>query len=110
MSRPPGTQGSAPPRARPDARTPELRAVRRRRVLQQGRIVLGPDRLLACTVSDLSPAGARLLVPGDVALPEHFDLMIAAHDLRRYPARLRWRRGDVAGVTFAPEAPGEDAP
>ncbi len=68
MSRPPGTQGSAPP-GRARIRTPELRAVRRRRVLQQGRILLGPDRLLACTVSDLSPEGARLLVPGDVALP-----------------------------------------
>ncbi|MEH3147187.1 MAG: PilZ domain-containing protein [Methylobacterium frigidaeris] len=103
MSRLTRTTGSAPPRtdrAPPGAGEPDRRAVRRRRVMQQGRILLAPDRLLACMVSDLSAAGARIRVPRGTDLPESFDLMIAAHDLRRYPVRLRWRRGDVAGVTF----------
>lgn len=80
---------------------PVPREGRRHRVLQQGRIVLGPDRLVACVVRDLSRTGAKIRVAPQVELPERFDLVIAAHDLRTIPVRLRWRRGDFAGVTFA---------
>ncbi|KMO42017.1 hypothetical protein VQ02_04355 [Methylobacterium variabile] len=83
------------------------RAARRRRVFQQGRIVLGPDRLVACEVTDVSAAGARLRVPARIALPEAFSLVIAAHDLRTVAAHLRWRRGDYAGVTFGAPSAGE---
>ncbi|TNC08617.1 PilZ domain-containing protein [Methylobacterium terricola] len=79
---------------------PVPRAGRRRRVFQQGRLVLGPDRLVACEVADLSVAGARLRVPARVALPEAFSLVIVGDDLRTVAVRLRWRRGDFAGVTF----------
>lgn len=84
------------------ARSPDPvpRAGRRRRVFQQGRLVLGPDRLVACEVTDVSTAGARLRVPARIALPETFSLVIAADDLRTVEVRLRWRRGDFAGVTF----------
>ncbi|KMO42246.1 pilus assembly protein PilZ [Methylobacterium tarhaniae] len=76
------------------------RAGRRRRVIQQGRIVLGPDRSVACEVMDLSAAGARLRVPARIDLPEAFPLAVAADDLRTVAVRLRWRRGEFAGVTF----------
>ncbi|SEO46127.1 PilZ domain-containing protein [Methylobacterium sp. ap11] len=79
---------------------PIPRAGRRHRVIQQGRIVLGPDRLVTCEIADLSAAGARLRVPARFALPETFPLVIAAHELRTVEVRLRWRRGDFAGVTF----------
>ncbi|MGE7415880.1 PilZ domain-containing protein [Methylobacterium tarhaniae] len=79
------------------------RAGRRRRVIQQGRIVLGPDRSAACEVMDLSAAGARLRVPARIDVPETFPLVIAADDLRTVTVRLRWRRGDFAGVTFEGE-------
>lgn len=79
---------------------PIPRAGRRRRVFQQGRLVLGPDRLVACEVTDVSTAGARLRVPARIALPDAFALVIAADDLRTVAVRLRWRRGDFAGVTF----------
>ncbi|GJD52852.1 hypothetical protein OPKNFCMD_5619 [Methylobacterium crusticola] len=85
------------------------RADKRRRVVQQGRIVVGADRLVACEVTDLSPAGARLRVPARFDLPETFALVIAAHDLRTLEARLRWRRGDFAGVTFGPPGPAPPA-
>ncbi|OAS27551.1 pilus assembly protein PilZ [Methylobacterium platani] len=84
---------------------PIPRAGRRRRVFQQGRIVIGADRLVACEVTDVSAAGARLRVPARIVLPESFSLVIAAHDLRTVAARLRWRRGDFAGVTFEGPAP-----
>lgn len=81
-------------------RTAEPRSPRRYRVMQQGRIVLGPDTILACTVRDLSPLGAKIVLSRPVALPEGFSLVIAAHELRTLSVRLRWQRGDVAGVTF----------
>ncbi|MEH3119364.1 MAG: PilZ domain-containing protein [Methylorubrum populi] len=77
-----------------------VRAGKRYRVVQQGRIVLGPERLLACTVRDLSHRGAKIHVAAAHDLPETFPLVIAAHDLRTVTVRLRWRRGDLAGVTF----------
>ncbi|MGX7707009.1 PilZ domain-containing protein [Methylobacterium sp. Gmos1] len=79
---------------------PVPRAGRRRRLVQQGRIVLGPDHSVACAIADVSNEGARLRVPARVALPDTFPLVIAAHDLRTVTVRLRWRRGDYAGVTF----------
>jgi hypothetical protein len=81
---------------------PVARLAKRRRVAQQGRIVLGPERLVGCEIRDLSRTGAKLRVAPEIALPETFSLVIAAHDLRTLTVRLRWRRGDFAGVTFEP--------
>lgn len=81
---------------------PVARLAKRRRVAQQGRIVLGPERLVGCEVRDLSRTGAKLRVAPEIALPETFPLVIAAHDLRTLTVRLRWRRGGFAGVTFEP--------
>lgn len=82
--------------------TPVARLAKRHRVVQQGRIVLGPERLVGCEVRDLSRTGAKLRVAPGIALPDTFPLVIAAHDLRTLTVRLRWRRGDFAGVTFEP--------
>lgn len=84
----------------PEAAAPVARVGKRHRVVQQGRIVLGPERLIACTVRDLSHRGAKIRVDSRHVLPESFSLVIAAHDLRTLPARLCWRRGDLAGVAF----------
>lgn len=81
-----------------------VRTRRRHRVMQQARIVLGPDTLLPCMVRDLSPAGAKIVLSRPVRLPDAFDLVIAAHDLRTVSVRLRWQRGEVAGVWFATAA------
>ncbi|OAS18814.1 PilZ domain-containing protein [Methylobacterium platani] len=77
-----------------------VRAAKRYRVLLQGRIVLGPERSLACTVLDLSWCGAKIRVAPEVGLPDVFPLVIAAEDLRTVTVHLRWRRGDLAGVAF----------
>ena len=87
----------------PEAAAPVARAGKRHRVVQQGRIVLGPERLIACTVRDLSPQGAKIRIAPEHVLPETFPLVIAAHDLRTVTARLCWRRGDFIGVTFEGE-------
>jgi hypothetical protein len=84
-----------------EERRPE--AGRRHRMLQQGRILVAPDRLVPCVIRDLSRTGAKIRVARDVDLPERFALYIAAHDLRSAAVRLRWRRGDFAGVAFEEE-------
>lgn len=68
--------------------------------MQQGRVVGERDTLITCIVRDLTPAGAKIRLPRPVALPERFDLVIAAHDLRTVPVQLRWQRGHFAGVIF----------
>ncbi|WP_114185816.1 PilZ domain-containing protein [Microvirga aerophila] len=77
-----------------------LRRARRLRVLQQAKIVIGADTMIHCEVRDISPGGAKIAIRGHVALPETFELFVCAHDLRVYPARLRWRPGNFAGVSF----------
>jgi hypothetical protein len=84
-------------------RPPRTPSPKRHRVMQQGRIVLGPETLLSCIVRDLSPVGASLRLPRPRPLPDRFDLIIAGHEIRTLPVRLRWQRGDFAGVTFVTE-------
>ncbi|ACA20758.1 type IV pilus assembly PilZ [Methylobacterium sp. 4-46] len=81
-------------------------AGRRHRVLQQGRIVLGSDQLVPCTVRDLSRSGAKIRIDRAVALPERFALYIAGHNLRSVTVVLRWRRGDFAGLAFLSDPRG----
>lgn len=76
---------------------------KRHRVMQQGRIVLGPERLLSCIVRDLSPTGASLRLPHPSPLPERFDLIIAGHQIRTLSVHLRWQRAGFAGVIFETE-------
>ena len=85
----------------------ELRQARRLRVVQQAKIVVGPEVMFHCEVRDLSTGGAKIAVRRHVPLPERFDLFICAHDIRFHKARLRWREGDFVGVSFG--ADSEDA-
>ncbi len=77
---------------------------KRSRVLLQGRIVIGSE-LHPCVIRDLSRAGVKISLPARIALPERFELVIAADDLRTVAVCLRWRRGEFAGLTFDPPGP-----
>lgn len=90
-----------PERAEISERAEIPERAKRHRVVQQGRIVLG-SRMVSCVIRDLSASGAKLRVAPALDLPEVFELAIAAHDLRIRIVRLRWRRGEFAGVTFEP--------
>ncbi len=80
----------------------ERRGEHRRRVLKVARVVMaGNLASLDATVRDLSGLGARIRVNGSVRLPEsrEFELQIT-DEKRPRKARLSWRSGGEAGVSF----------
>jgi hypothetical protein len=54
---------------------------------------------VGCLVRDLSEAGARLELEGDVSIPDQFDLSIPKRNLTRKSA-IRWKSGKELGVVF----------
>jgi hypothetical protein len=78
----------------------ERRRVLRQRTLKAGRIVIGPrTSAVECTVRNLSPAGALLLVPSVAAIPDGFELVLEAANVRR-ACRVIWRGDSRVGVEF----------
>jgi hypothetical protein len=76
----------------------ERRFVPRHRTSKVATIILHQERSgTVCTVANISPAGALLLVGNAHGLPEQFDLRVDD-----YPRRCiaRWRRSDRLGVKF----------
>ena len=85
-----------PDRASPGAR--ERRLIPRHQTSRIGKIMLDHGRPGGrCTVSNMSPAGALLLVANARGLPEQFDLYVDTHSRR---CIARWRRPDRIGVRF----------
>jgi len=76
---------------------------RRLRVRQQAKIVLN-DEMIHCEVRNLSLQGAGISLSRRVQLPNTFNLFIAAHSLRTFKVKLRWLRGNQAGVSFEMDA------
>jgi hypothetical protein len=80
----------------------ERRLILRHETSRAGKIILHHEHLGDdCTVSDMSPAGALLLVGNAHGFPEQFDL-----DMDGYRRRCttRWSRLDRIGVEFLPAA------
>jgi hypothetical protein len=88
-------------RRRPMQTTPdtEHRNTPRRTTLKSGKIVFNGGRsTLDCTVRNLSPKGAKLLVASAMGIPDSFDLIVAG--ATRQPCRIIWRRLKEVGVEF----------
>jgi hypothetical protein len=76
----------------------ERRLVPRRQTSKVGKIILHHGRPGdVCTVSNMSPVGALLLVANAHGLPEQFDLDMDGYGRR---CTARWRRLDRIGVKF----------
>jgi len=65
-----------------------------------GRIVFSEEAfIIDCTICDLSPSGARVMVPNPYFLPEQVTLLepkkFVAHE-----SHVRWRRGVLMGLSF----------
>lgn len=83
-----------------DCSTGHKRKHQRIRVLKGARLHF-KNKLVSfdCMIRDLSVGGARLRLNGPIGLPDYFDIrMNSTGD--RFPARLVWRHGNDAGVSF----------
>jgi hypothetical protein len=83
---------------RPPTGARERRRVPRHQTSRVGKIILQhrhPGDV--CTVINISPAGALLLVANALGLPEQFDLDMDGYSRR---CTARWRRLDRIGVNF----------
>ena len=71
----------------------------RKRVLKAGRIRLS-DNEIACTVRNVSQAGAALEAITPLFIPDRFVLVIESDGVER-PCRVVWRKEKRLGITFA---------
>ena len=68
-------------------------------------LILGPNLEAQCVIRDLSAGGAKIEVPASVKLPLAFNILLLKISSSRH-VRLKWRKGDFAGVQFVlPVAP-----
>lgn len=80
----------------------EKRAAQRRTILKGGHIVFNGGRsTIDCTVRNLSPKGAKLLVTSAFGIPDTFDLLVQGNS--RQPCRVAWRKAKEIGVAFVTE-------
>jgi hypothetical protein len=78
----------------------ELRPTPRRRVLLPGLMVYANGtQTCDCTLRDLTPGGARVIVRHLPQLPQYFHL-INIRDGVAYNTRLVWIKGQELGVSF----------
>jgi hypothetical protein len=78
----------------------DKRKAPRRRVLKEGKIVFADAmRVIDCTIRDMSPEGARLLISNTIGVPDSFNLYEKSTGLL-YPANVVWRQSNALGVSF----------
>ncbi len=89
-----------PAKPKPAAKTGELRAAQRQRVLLKGVIVHSPAQLtLDCAISEISASGARVRLASSDALGEPIYLIDLTNALG-FRASIAWRKEGIAGLTF----------
>jgi hypothetical protein len=80
----------------------------RQRVLKGATIIWGVNRSdISCIVKNQNAEGAGLVVPEENRIPQEFLLWIPTDGVA-WRCRLRWRRGDRAGVSFHGSQPKPD--
>jgi PilZ domain len=63
----------------------------------------GGGPLVACTLVDISPSGAKLLFDATDQIPDSFCLQLTRYGQQRFSCRTVWRSSNTIGVTFASE-------
>ena len=73
------------------------------RLLLEGKIVSRDGTtVIDVKIREISATGAILRMPPNVNLPEDFSLLVVS-DGKRYPAEMRWRKGERLAVHFVGE-------
>jgi hypothetical protein len=75
----------------------ERRRAQRHRTLKAGKIVLHHTSVIDCTIRNLSPEGALIIVDNAATLPAEFDLKFDGETRR---CTVAWRRLGRLGVKF----------
>ena len=73
---------------------------RRARVLKAGKLVY--DRrhsVIDCIIRDISPLGARIRTPQNLAIPDELELLVVS-DAELHPAKVLWRSYTECGLLF----------
>jgi hypothetical protein len=88
----------------------DLRKKPRRPISYKAEILVEPGvPPRACTISDISPIGARLLLEEDGEVPDKFMLLLTANKGVQRACRLVWRDGKSMGVAFLDAAEQTDS-
>ncbi len=78
----------------------DKRKTARRRVLKEGKIVFADAmRVIDCTIRDMSPEGARLVIANSVGVPDTF-MLYEKSSGTLHPASVVWRQTNALGVKF----------
>ena len=85
--------------AKPQQSAADRRRAERLPIRVPATIVLSKQKSLPCETVNVSISGAKLDLPRDRMLPNEFEVVIPARQLRRR-ARLVWRSADTLGVEF----------
>ncbi|KCZ89481.1 PilZ domain-containing protein [Hyphomonas johnsonii] len=72
---------------------------RRTQLAETGLIRIGLFRKLQCEIRDVSPGGARIVIPEGAELPEEFRMRLPHFKTPRHCIR-RWQCGSETGVEF----------
>ncbi|MDH7798383.1 MULTISPECIES: PilZ domain-containing protein [unclassified Beijerinckia] len=81
----------------------EQRQVARVRSMLGAQIVFNNrSTTIDCSIRNVSPRGAKLLVGETMSIPQEFELSVPAKG-RSYRATIIWRRAGEVGVEFAQE-------
>lgn len=80
----------------------ELRKKRRRQFHYTAKIIIEKDAPpIACSISDISETGARLMLERESELPEKFVLLLTANGDAHRQCRVIWHNGVNVGVEFS---------
>jgi len=82
------------------AMSQEHRKDQRHRTLKTGKISFCQGAcVIDCVIRNMSDAGASLVVPTTVGIPDKFTL-VDVHGGSRHPVTVAWRQGERMGVHF----------
>jgi hypothetical protein len=82
-----------------------LRKALRRDLTYQVWIAYGEkQRVVPCTISNVSQTGARICLPFNGDVPEHFLLMLSLSGRVKRRCKVVWRSALELGVSFEAEA------
>ena len=55
---------------------------------------------LACTVLDVAPGGAKIVIDAEIDIGDRFAIALVPSHPKRQPCEVVWRRGNTFGVKF----------